>query len=181
LVIPSVSSFPINPAGSIVFKTPEYGLFTFDGSSWNLLQASVKEGFSSQLGNFNNCCPYSNLLSTVYLKTPDFKYGNGVLTNSSYTVEKSGLYQFSASFSSGTFDANPNIFFLSIFIYKNNSIVRFYTFNNHSSAFNATSTASDFLQLNAGDVIQMKITNNYTGVGLSPNSEGSYLSLIKIY
>jgi hypothetical protein len=180
VLIPTVSSLPMGSAGALVFKTPENSLYTFDGISWNLLQAAVKEGFSSQIGNFNNCCPYPNLLSSVYLKTPDFKYGNGVLTNSSYTVEKSGLYQFSVSFSSGTFDASPSIFFLSIFIYKNSTIARFYTFNNHSSAFNASSSASDFIQLNTGDVIQMKISNNYTG-NLSINSDGSYLSLLKVY
>ncbi len=180
VVFPSVSVFPSAPIGSIVFKTPENGLFSYNGSEWKQLQVVSQEGFSCQIGNFNNCCNYPNYPSIVYLKSPNFKYGDGTLSNSSYTVAKSGVYQFSASFTTTTFDTTPSLFFLTIYIFKNGNVLKFYPFNNQSSSTNSSSTISDFINLNAGDIIQMKISNNYGG-GVTPHSDGSYFSLLKIY
>lgn len=181
LTVPSVSSFPTATAGSIVFKTPENKLYSFNGTQWNELQAVVQEGFSSQIGNYNSCCNYPNFPSIVQLKVSDFKYGNGTLANNSYTVSQSGVYLVSSSFTTSTFDTNPVLFFLTIYIFQNNNILRMSPQNNLSSGTNATVRLSDIVYLNSGDVIQMKIAHNYTASGLSPNGAGSYFSLVKIY
>ena len=180
VIIPSVTTFPAGSSGSLVFKVPENALFTYDGTSWKQLQVVSQEGFSSSIGSYNNCCTYPNSPSNVYLNTPSFQLGNGVFSNNSYKVDKSGLYQFSASFTTSTFDSTPPTFFLTIYIFKHNNMIRLNSFNNQSSAKNSTSQCSDFIYLNSGDIIEMKIAHNYTG-GMGPNPTGSFFSLIKMY
>lgn len=180
IVVPTVTTFPTSSTGSFVFKLPENALFTYDGTSWKQLQAVSQEGFSSSIGSYNNCCTYPNSPSVAYLNSPSFKYGNGTLINNSYQVDKSGVYQFSSTFTAGTFDSNPVNYFLTIYIFKNNNIFRLNSFTNLSSATNSTSQTSDFIYLNSGDIIQLKIAHSYTG-GMSPNTNGSHFSLIKIY
>ncbi len=177
--IPSVSVLPDCNAGRIVFKTPENKLYSCDGTSWQPLSSLQQEGFSAQL----SCCKnYPNYVSIVDLDEAEFTYGTGGFSapNDTYTVPSGGVYQISASFTTATFDSSPVNFYLVIYLYKNGNTVRRTGQSNLSSGMNSTARLDEVLKLNAGDVIQMKINHNYT-TSLSPNTEGSHLSIIKLY
>lgn len=178
--IPSVSILPTGSIGKIVFKTPENKLYTFDGTNWKQLQVVSQEGFSCQIKNILSINGYPNSPTVVNLNTPEFQLGEGIIENNSYTVSQTGVYQINASFTTGLFESTPSLFFLTIYIFKNNSVLRMNPANNLSSSMNTTVRLSDMLLLNAGDVIQMKISHNYSG-SMNCNGSGSYFSLLKIY
>lgn len=179
--IPSVSTLPDCIAGRIVFKTPENKLYSCDGSSWKPLSFFQQEGFSAPI----KCCStsYPNYPSVVDLDNAEFSYGTGGFsaTNNSYTVPADGAYSISASFTTSTFDSTPVNFFLTIYIYKNGNVVRMHVQSNLSSGTNATARLNETLQLNAGDILQMKIAHNYTKSLSPPNPAGSYLSILRLY
>lgn len=183
LVIPSVLSFPTcSKSGKLVFKTPENKLYICNGNSWEMLSSIPNHALSAKA----KCCVnYTAFPTVVDFSEPDFDDGNGFISAIDvYTVQSSGTYLLNASFTAATADNNPVNYSLTVYIVKNNHIIRSNVQNNNSSAFNASSRLTEVIKLNAGDNIQIKVSHNYSNQSnntITAGSDGSYFNIVRLY
>lgn len=183
LVIPTALSFPTcSESGKMVFKTPENKLYVCNGNSWEVLNSIPNHGLSVKA----KCCvTYTAFPTVVDYADPDFDNGNGFVSEDDvYTAQSSGTYLINASFTAATADNNPVNYSLTVYIVKNNQIVRSNVQNNNSSAFNATSKLTEVMKLNAGDTIQIKVSHNYSNLStttITAGPDGSYFNIVRLY